>query len=84
MSGLKLLEALGQQDFLYTFVVNPVKFMVGKMSLVPGSLAVGYDPKSRQSMLVGPPFSANKETATNTLSAEIRMYQKLCAAGEVS
>ena len=53
------LEALRQQGFFYTFVIKPVKFLVVEMSLVPSSIAVGYDPKSRRSMLVGPPLGAN-------------------------
>ena len=61
-----------------------MKFLVAEMSPVPLSLAVGYDPKSRQSLLVGPTFGASEKTATNSLLAERRMYQDLRAAGEVA
>ncbi len=80
---LGLLEGLRQQNFFYTFVIKPVKFLIAEVSPVPLSLAVGNDPESRQSSLLGPIFGASEKTATNTLPAERRMHQELSAAGEV-
>lgn len=75
---------LGHDGFCYLFHLNPGDLLIAEVSLVPVDHAVGYDPESRQSSLVGPSLGVSKKTAADTLPATGRMHYKLGAGGEVS